>query len=132
MTPMTGEDQVWFAESALVVDDDQEMCWVLEVTLASVGCVATVACSAQAAIALAGEHIFPIAFVDARLPDMDGLRLVEELQALQPRIRITVISGYFFEDDERICEAIQERKIHGFLAKPFEIDAIVGAAGVRR
>ncbi len=118
-------------ERALVVDDDQEMCWILEITLASVGCIATVAGSAQAAIALTTGHAFPIAFVDARLPDMDGLRLVEELRCLQPGMRIIVISGYFFEDDERICEAIQASKIHGFLAKPFEIDAILDAAKAR-
>lgn len=127
---MADEDRPSFATSALVVDDDQEMCWVLEVTLASVGCAAITAGSAQAAIALASEHAFPIAFVDARLPDMDGLRLVEELRVIQPRIRITVISGYFFEDDERISEAIQAAKIHSFLAKPFEIAAIVSAARV--
>jgi DNA-binding NtrC family response regulator len=116
---------------ALIVDDDQEMCWVFEVALASVGCVATLAGSALDAIAVASEQVFPIAFVDARLPDMDGLRLVDELRALQPGIRITVISGYFFEDDERISKAIQPSRIHGFLAKPFQIDAIVRASGVK-
>lgn len=114
-------------EKVLVVDDDQDMCWILEVALTGLGCAVTTVCSAQEAIASVAVHAFPIAFVDARLPDMDGLRLIEELHSLRPAMRIIMISGYYFEDDIRILEAVQASAIDGFLAKPFQIDAIVAA-----
>lgn len=114
-------------EMALVVDDDQDMCWVLEVALAGIGYAVTTVGSAQRAISSLAEQAFPIAFVDARLPDMDGLRLIKELRSLQPGMRIIMISGYFLEDDVCILEAVQASQIDGFLAKPFQIGAIVAA-----
>lgn len=118
-------------ETVLVVDDDQDMCWVLEVALAGIGCAVTTVQSAQGAISSAAGQAFPIAFVDARLPDMDGLRLVVELRRRRPAMRIIMISGYYLEDDLRISEAMSVHAIDGFLAKPFQIDAIVLAATQR-
>jgi DNA-binding NtrC family response regulator len=115
-------------ESVLVVDDDQDMCWVLEGALASLGCVVTSVGSAGSAISVATKSAFPVAFVDARLPDMDGMKLIAELRALRPSMRIIMISGYFLADDVRILEAVRSSAIDGFLAKPFQIEAIVAAA----
>jgi DNA-binding NtrC family response regulator len=114
-------------ETVLVVDDDLDMCWVLEVALAGLGCAVTAVDSAMSAISSVAEHAFPIAFVDARLPDMDGLSLIEQLRKLRPAMRIIMISGYFLEDDICISEAVRTREIDGFLAKPFQIDAVVAA-----
>lgn len=114
-------------ETVLVVDDDQDMCWVLELALVGIGCAVTTVGSARRAISSVSEHPFPIAFVDARLPDMDGLRLIEELRRLQPAMRIILISGYYIEDDMRISEAVRSCEIDGFLAKPFQVSAVVAA-----
>jgi len=116
------------SEAILVVDDDQDMCWVLEVALAGLGYVVKTVGTAQSAIASVADHPFPVAFVDARLPDLDGLRLVEELRGLRPAMRIIMISGYYLEDDARILKAMRESRIDGFLAKPFQIETIVKAA----
>ncbi len=115
-------------ETVLVVDDDQDMCWALEGALAGLGCAVTAVGLGRDAILSVAGHAFPIAFVDARLPDMDGLRLIEELRRLQPSMRIIMISGYYLEDDARILEAVRASEIDGFLAKPFQIEAIVTAA----
>ena len=115
--------------SALVVDDDRDMCRVLHLALTSAGCCTTTAASGEHALLLAAERAFPVAFVDARLPDMDGWRLVEELRRLSPATRIIMVSGYYFADDLRVAEALQAGIIDGFLPKPFDIDAIIGEAG---
>ena len=115
-------------EAVLVVDDDQDMCWALEGALASLGCAVTSVGSAQSAIAVVADSAFPVAFVDARLPDMDGMKLIAVLRALRPSMRIIMISGYFLADDVRILEAVGTAAIDGFLAKPFQIEAIVAAA----
>ncbi len=112
----------------LVVDDDRDMCWVLEAALAGLGYLVKTVGTAQSAIASVADHAFPVVFVDARLPDMDGLRLVEELRGLRPTMRIIMISGYYLEDDARILKAMREFRIDGFLAKPFQIETIVKAA----
>ena len=115
-------------ETVLVVDDDHDMCWVLERALGNLGCAVTSVGLGANAISIVTERDFPIAFVDARLPDMDGLRLIIELRVLRPSMRIIMISGYFLEDDVRILEAVGKAEIDGFLAKPFQIEAIVAAA----
>lgn len=115
------------SDLVLVVDDDLDMCWILEAALAGLGCRATTVGTARSALDVLAEETFPLAFVDARLPDMDGLRLIEELRCLQPGMRIILISGYYFEDDILILEAVHAAKIDGFLAKPFRIDAIAAA-----
>jgi DNA-binding NtrC family response regulator len=115
-------------ETILVVDDDQDMFWVLEAALAGLGYVVKTVGTARNAIASVADHAFPVAFVDARLPDIDGLRLVEKLRGLRPAMRIIMISGYYLEDDARILKAMRESRIDGFLAKPFQIEAIVKTA----
>ncbi len=116
-------------DSALVVDDDPDMCRVLEITLASVGCAAMAVGSGRCAIALLRQRAFPVAFVDARLPDIDGWRLVEEFRRVRAQMRIVMISGYYFEDDARVADALRAGSVEAFLAKPFRIEAILAALG---
>ena len=128
---MTSQSFVSAPKTVLVVDDDQDMCWALASALGGAGHTATTVGLAGEAIALLAGTAFLIAFVDARLPDMDGLQLVQVLRGLQPDMRLIMISGYYLEDDACILEAIRGREIDGFLAKPFRIDAIIGSlAGV--
>jgi CheY-like chemotaxis protein len=47
------------SETILVVDDDQDMCWVLEVALAGLGYVVKTVGTAQSAIASVADHAFP-------------------------------------------------------------------------
>ncbi|ARN82436.1 response regulator [Methylocystis bryophila] len=115
------------ATSALVVDDDKDMCWVLEAALKGVGCAAITASTGRDALDLIHRQAFPVAFVDARLPDIGGLRLSEELRCVRPELRIFIISGYFLADDADILDAMRTQRINGFLAKPFQIGSILAA-----
>ncbi len=135
--------------AVLVIDDDPEMGWVLASALAGAGWGATVVSSGAEALAWvlaavladAGwgatvvdgggkpqaflpKNAFPLAFLDARLPDMNGMELARELRRVRPGMRIVMISGYFFADDVEVADAIKESRIDGFLAKPFDLDAI--------
>jgi DNA-binding NtrC family response regulator len=124
---MTAAVTVPMVKKVLVVDDDQDMCWIFDIALADLGYAVTTVGSAQSAFSLVADNDFPIAFVDARLPDMDGLQLIAELRGLRPAMRVIMISGYYLKDDVRILEAEQAATIDGFLAKPFQIEAIVAA-----
>ena len=111
--------------TALIVDDDLDMGRVLEIALAAAGCAAIAVDSAARAIDIMAKHRFPFAFIDARLPDMDGLLLIEELRRSNPGTRVFLISGYYTEDDVRIVEALRGSRIYGFFAKPFQVEAIL-------
>jgi DNA-binding NtrC family response regulator len=82
-------------EQILIVDDEPDMCWALEKLFNSRGFVTQKALSAQEALELMAQHHFGRAFLDAKLPDMDGLELARRLLEMAPEIRIIMVSGYF-------------------------------------
>ena len=114
-----GRDQI------LIVDDEPDMCWALEKLFNSRGFVTQKALSAQEALELMVRHHFGRAFLDAKLPDMDGLELARRLLTLAPEIRIIMVSGYFYRDEPTIQIAISHGLIRGFISKPFLQDEIL-------
>jgi two-component system, OmpR family, response regulator len=111
----------------LIVDDEPDMCWALEHTLSIQGLATRKAQSAQEALDLLAQHHFAYAFLDAKLPDMDGLELSRRLLEIAPGTRIVMVSGYFYRDDLSIQEAISQGLIRGFISKPFLREEILKA-----
>ena len=106
-------------ELILIVDDEPDMCWALEHLLNKRGYVTRTALSGQDALKLTERHRFACAFLDAKLPDMDGLELARCIRLIVPDIRIIMVSGYFYRDDVSIQEAIAQGVIVDFISKPF-------------
>ncbi len=113
------------SKQILIVDDEPDMCWALEKLFNSRGLVTQKALSAQEALELMAQHYFGRAFLDAKLPDMDGLELARRLLTMAPEIRIIMVSGYFYRDDPTIQIAISQGLIRGFISKPFLQDEIL-------
>jgi len=70
---------------------------------------------------------FRLAFLDAKLPDMEGLDLARRIRKLDPAVPIVMISGYFYRDDDAIQKAVAEGLISSFIGKPFDHDEILKA-----
>jgi CheY-like chemotaxis protein len=66
-----------------------------------------------------------MAFLDAKLPDIDGLELAREFRNTNAHLPIVIVSGYFYQDDQTIAEALQSGLITAFVGKPFDHDEIV-------
>ena len=103
----------------LIVDDEPDMCWALEHILNQRGYVTRTALRAMEALMLMERHRFACAFLDAKLPDMDGLELARCIRERAPDMRILMVSGYFYRDDVSIQEAISQGLIVDFISKPF-------------
>ena len=108
----------------LVVDDEPEMCWILENILKKNGFTCQTVLNAQEAIALTERQSFRMAFLDAKLPDIDGLKLARRLRKFAPRLPIVIVSGYFYQDDATIEGALKSGLIAAFISKPFIHDEI--------
>jgi DNA-binding NtrC family response regulator len=106
--------------AALIVDDEPDMCWALEHILNKNGYAAKSVLSGEKAISCVKEKHFPLVFLDAKLSDMEGLDLAARIREIDPVSHIVIISGYFYSDDMDILEAMGNRLIHGFIAKPFD------------
>jgi CheY-like chemotaxis protein len=111
----------------LIVDDEPDMCWALEHLLHKQGFCTKVASSGQGALELLQAHRFASAFLDAKLADMDGLELAGQILALDPDIKIVMVSGYFYRDDIAIQDAVSQGLITGFISKPFLQEEILKA-----
>jgi DNA-binding NtrC family response regulator len=111
----------------LIVDDEPDMCWALEHLLHKEGLRTERALSGQEALDLMRQHRFFAAFLDAKLPDMDGLDLASNIAAVAPGIRIVMVSGYFYRDDNTVQDAIAQGLIHDFISKPFLLKEIIKA-----
>jgi len=103
----------------LVVDDEPEICWIFERIINKSGAVCHTARNAKEAKALANLQPYSIAFLDAKLPDSDGLDLANWLINFLPGIHIVIVSGYFYQDDPIITAAVRLGRISAFIAKPF-------------
>ncbi len=115
------------AAQLLVVDDERDMCWALSRILGLEGFGVTTAVSARAAMAAAEKKSFQVAFLDAKLPDVDGVELARRLRRLRPGTKCVLISGYLYDDDPVIQSALKQGSICGFISKPFHIDEVVHA-----
>jgi CheY-like chemotaxis protein len=108
----------------LVVDDEPDMCWTLENILCPTGyAVTTTTTGAEALRLLAGEP-YAVAFVDAKLPDLDGLELATLIRQQSPHTAVVLISGYFYQEDRAITEGLQNELFMGFISKPFDLEEV--------
>ena len=117
-------------ELVLIVDDEPDMCWALEQLLHKRGFLTFKALSGQEALPLVRTHGFAAAFLDAKLPDMDGLELARQILKINADISIVMVSGYFYRDDLAIQNAISQGLISGFISKPFLQEEILQALKV--
>ncbi|MGA7579448.1 MAG: response regulator [Desulfobaccales bacterium] len=112
--------------AALIVDDEPDMCWALARLLDKYGITSSQALGAREALKYLGVAApYRLAFVDAKLPDMDGLELARRLRQVVPGIRVVMVSGYFYRDDTAVQEAMAAGLICGFVAKPFDHQEIL-------
>lgn len=78
----------------LVVDDDEGISTTLADILMEEGYRVSVASTGREALALARRDPFDIAFVDIRLPDMEGDEVLKELREKHPGTACIIITGY--------------------------------------
>ncbi len=111
----------------LIVDDEPYMCWVLKYLLEKQGYVTKQALNGQEALGLMAPNRFQSIFLDAKLPDIEGLELAVRLRSIDPRAWIVMISGYFYPTDDAIKKAMTAGVINGFISKPFVHEEVLGA-----
>ena len=111
----------------LVIDDEPDMLWVLESVLRSQNFNVLKASTGAEALALAPKTELEIAFLDAKLPDMEGLEIARLFKLSHPSTKLIMISGYYYEHDDKIQDALRTGLIVHFIPKPFSNAAIVEA-----
>lgn len=80
--------------SALIVDDEPDICELLSLTLNRMEVDTTAVQSMQAALTSLRESSFDMCISDMRLPDGDGIELVEYVQKRLPNLPIAIITAH--------------------------------------
>ena len=103
---------------ALVIDDEPDICELLSLTLGRMDIETAVAGDVESAKAqLSGRH-FDICLTDMRLPDGDGLELVEWMQRNSSGVPVAVITAH-----GNVETAVQALKLGAFdfISKPLDL-----------
>ena len=121
---MTELPQATAARPLLLVDDDATFVRVLARALGSRGFEVISAGNFDEARALTRRHQPRYCVLDLKLGEENGLRLIPELHALVPDMRVLLLTGY-----ASIATAVEaiKRGAHDYLAKPVDADAVVRA-----
>ena len=103
----------------LVVDDDPQMQFFLQEALQRQQYVVNVQPSAEAALDALASARFDLILMDVRLPGMNGLDAVNEIQKLDHRTPIIIMTAHGTRDTA--LEAVR-RGAYDYFTKPFSLD----------
>lgn len=107
---------------AWVVDDDHSVRWVLEQALSQAGMTVRVFEDGHKFLEAIATDVPDVVVTDIRMPDMDGLQLMERLQQQHPDLPVIVITAH--SDLDSAVSAYQGGAFE-YLPKPFDIDEAV-------
>ncbi len=108
--------------TVLVVDDEENMRHFLQTLLGKEGYAVQAAASGQQALEILEKEMFDFVLCDIRMPQMDGLALLERLvdQARLPTV--IMMSAYGTVD---IALEAMKRGAYDYISKPFKADEIL-------
>ncbi|HET6440690.1 MAG TPA: sigma-54 dependent transcriptional regulator [Anaeromyxobacter sp.] len=105
----------------LVVDDDPASRDLLRRVLATEGHEVVEAADGREALANLSRQPADLVVSDIRMPDLDGVQLLERMRELAPDVPVVLVTA--FGDVEGAVEAIR-RGAFDYLAKPYDVDGI--------
>jgi DNA-binding NtrC family response regulator len=109
----------------LIVDDDAGVCWALRQALVQDGFTVAVAGNRTQAERLARRHRPALVITDLRLPNGNGLELVEALHQDLPEVPVVLTTAYGSLD---IAVQATTRGAFGYLPKPLDLDHTLALA----
>jgi len=97
-------------KKVLVVEDEKPLAHALELKLTHEGFATTVARNGQEALDLIRSQPFDVVLLDMMMPIMDGFHVLENLQDMQNKPVIFVLSNLSTRDDEGKILALGAKK----------------------
>jgi two-component system response regulator RegA len=115
------------ADTILLLDDDLTFCEVLGRSLRKRGFIVVSAQTVAGAVALLPEAQPQFAVVDLKIGQESGLDAADALLALQPRLRILILTGY-----SSIATAVTaiKRGVYDYACKPLDAEEILQKLGI--
>ncbi len=105
----------------LVVDDEPEMCRLIEQALKREGYQIDVSSSGIEALQMVKSFNYHLLLTDLEMPVVDGLELTRKAKKQNPEIRVIMVTGNATVD---IAIRSLRHKIDGYIRKPFNISKL--------
>jgi nitrogen regulation protein NR(I) len=106
----------------LLIDDDPGIRDTLQSVLSGEGCEVAVERRGDEGLARAARETFNVVITDLKMPGLNGLDMIRQLHAAQPRLPIILITA--FGTTQTAIEAIKYGA-YDYLLKPFEIPQLL-------
>ena len=105
----------------LIIDDEPDIRELLILTLSRMGLDVTAAEDLGSARRALSQHAFSFCLTDMRLPDGNGLDLVNEIAEEHPDLPVAVITAH-----GRVEDAVHALKVGAFdfVSKPVDLDML--------
>lgn len=113
----------------LVVDDEVEICHLIEKVLSLEGHSVSSVLTGKEAVDLAGEMIFNVVFLDMVMPGIPAVEVFDKVKKISPNARVVMMTGQFVGED--LMKGLKQRGVSAFLQKPFSCDDIKEFIDVR-
>lgn len=116
-------------ETVLVVDDEEDVAFLLKRMLSQAGYRVTATTGSRDALSLyqANPGAFDLVVTDMTMPGMTGFDLAREIKLLTPETPVIICTGY---NDRMVSEKAKKIGVRTFLMKPVEMRVLLDA--VRR
>jgi DNA-binding NtrC family response regulator len=105
----------------LVVDDDPDVCLYLRDLLEGDGYSVTTCTEPRSALPEIKESRHQIVLLDVRMPEIDGIRVLRQIRAIDKDLCVIAITGY-----PSIESAVESLKLdaYDYLRKPFDVEQL--------
>ncbi len=105
----------------LVVDDEADLCEVIRMGLTRMGGAVSLALSLRQAEAMLQSRRFDLCLLDLRLPDGNGLELLQHIASCQPQLPAVVMTAY---GNARAAVECLKAGARDFIEKPIDLKAL--------
>ncbi len=106
-----------FMETILIVDDEKNYLTILSAVLDDEGFEVLTALSGQEALEIQKTSDLDLVLTDMKMPEMDGIELLENIKALDPDLPVVVMTAHGTVD--KAVEAMQ-KGAYTYILKPFD------------
>lgn len=109
-------------EKILIIDDDNDICLLLNKFLTKNNYEVEYVNTGEEAIRLLKKMTFDLVISDYRLPDEDGVSLLRKIKIINPDTAVVIITGY---SDVRIAVQTLKHGAYDYVTKPLYPDEIL-------
>ncbi len=111
----------------LIVDDEKDMLTLLRRAIGSeFDCEIETLCSGPQALLRMDESAFDLALIDIRMPEMDGLTVLERIREKDPWMTVIMMTAYGVIE---VAVESMRKGAYDFITKPFEQSDLIRLIG---